>query len=189
MSSSLQPHGMQHTRLPCPSLSPRVCSNSCPLSWWCHPSISSLIAPSPPALKSFPASGSFPVSQIFISGGQSIGASASASFLPMNIQDWFPLGWLVGSSCSPRNSQKSPAPQLKSINSSVFSFLYSPTLTSIHDCGKTIALTIWIFVGKVVSLLFSTLSRFVTAFLPRSKHLLIRRSLNLFMWEIWCSLN
>ena len=93
MSDSLQPHGLQHTRLPCPSPSPRAHSNSCPLSWWCHPTVSSSVVPFPSHLQSFPASGSFPVSQLFVSGGESIGASASASVLPVNIQDWFPLGW------------------------------------------------------------------------------------------------
>ena len=92
MSDSLWPHGLQHAWLPCPSLSPRVCSNSCPLRWWCHPTISSFVIPFSSCLQSFPASGTFPVSQFFASGGQSIGASASASVLPMNIRDWFPLG-------------------------------------------------------------------------------------------------
>ena len=106
---------------------------------------------------------------------QSIGASASAPDLPMNIQGWFPLG-LTGliSLESPSDSQESsPTPQFDSINSSAFSLLYDPTLTSIHDNGKTIALTKQTFVGKVKSLLFSTLSRFDIALLPRSKHLLI----------------
>ena len=88
-------HGMQHARLPCPSSLPRVCSNSCPLSWWCHPTISSSVTPFCSYLQSFPASGSFPMSWPFISDGQSIGASASASVLPMNIQGWFPLGSTV----------------------------------------------------------------------------------------------
>ena len=92
-SNSLQPHGLQHARLSCPSPTPRACSNSCPLSQWCHPTISSSVVPFSSCLQSFPASGSFPVSQHFISGGQSIGVSASASVLPMNIQDWFPWGW------------------------------------------------------------------------------------------------
>ena len=90
MSDSLQTHGLQHTRLPCSSPTPRVYSNSCPLSQWCHPTISSSVIPFPSCLQSFAASGSFPVSQFFPSGGQSIGVSASASVLPMNIQDWFP---------------------------------------------------------------------------------------------------
>ena len=94
MSDSLQPHGLLHARLPCPLLlSPWVCSNSCPLSWWCHPTTSSSVAPFSSCLHSFPASGSCPVSQLFASGGQSIGAAASV--LPMNIQGWFPLG-LIG---------------------------------------------------------------------------------------------
>ena len=93
VSYSLQPHGLQHSRLPCPSPSPRACSNSCPSSWWCHTTISSSVVPFASRLKSFPASGSFQMSQFFTSDGQSIGASASASVLPMNIQDWFPLGW------------------------------------------------------------------------------------------------
>ena len=91
MSDSLQPNGLQHTRLPCPSLSPRVCSNSCPSSWWCHPTISSSVNPFS-CLPSFPASGSFLMSRFFASGSQILGASASASVLPMNIQGWFPLG-------------------------------------------------------------------------------------------------
>ena len=90
VSDSLRPHG--HAKPPCPSLSPRACSNSCPLSWWCHPTISSSVIPFSSCLQSFPALGSFPVSWPFTSGGQRIGASASASVLPMNIQDWFPLG-------------------------------------------------------------------------------------------------
>ena len=89
---SLPPHGLQHTRPPCPSQTPRVYSNSCPLSWWCHPAISSFIVTFS-HLQSFPASGSFQRSQLFPSCGQSIGVSASASVLPMNIQDQFPLGW------------------------------------------------------------------------------------------------
>ena len=93
MSDSLWPHGQQHARLPCPSPTPRACSNSCPLSRWCHLTISSSIIPFSSCLKSFPASGSFPMSQFFASDGQTIGVSASTSVLPMNIQDWFPLGW------------------------------------------------------------------------------------------------
>ena len=88
----LQPHGLQHARLPCPSPSPGVCSNSCPLSQWCHLTISSSVIPFSSHLQSFPASGSFQMSQFFVSGGQSIRVSASASVLEMNIQDWFPLG-------------------------------------------------------------------------------------------------
>ena len=91
MSDSLQPHGLQHTRLPCPSPTPGAYSNLCPSSQWCHPTISSSAVPFSSHLQSFPASGSFPVSQFFTSGGQTIGVSASASILPMNIQNWFPL--------------------------------------------------------------------------------------------------
>ena len=90
---TLRAHGLQPARLPCPSPTPWACSNSCPLSRWCHPTISSSVVPFSFCLQSFPASGSFPMSGLFASGGQSIGASASASVLPMNIQDWFPLGW------------------------------------------------------------------------------------------------
>jgi len=93
ISNSLQPQGLQHARLPCPSPTPGACSNSCPSSQWCHPTISSSVIPFSSCLQSFPASGSFPMSQFFSSGGQSIGASASASVHPMNIQDWSPLGW------------------------------------------------------------------------------------------------
>ena len=93
MSDFLQPHGQQQTRLPCLSSTFGACSNSCPLSRWCHPTISSSVVPFSSCLQSFPASGSFPKSQFFASDGQSIETSASASVLPMNIQDWFPIGW------------------------------------------------------------------------------------------------
>ena len=93
MSDSLQPRRLQHSRPPCPSPTPGVYSNSCPLSQWCHPTISSSALPFSSCLQSFPASQSFQMSQFFTSGGQSIGVSASASVLPMNIQDWFPSGW------------------------------------------------------------------------------------------------
>ena len=90
---TLRPHELQHGRPPCPSPTPRVHPNSCPLSWWCHPIISSSVVPFSSCPQSFPASGSFQMSQLFASGGQSIGVSASTSVLPMNIQGWFPLGW------------------------------------------------------------------------------------------------
>ena len=93
MSDSLQPHEPQHTRPPCPSPTPGVYLNPRPLSWWCHPTISSSVVPFSSCPQSFPASGSFPMSQLFASGGQSIGVSASTSVLPMNTQDWSPLGW------------------------------------------------------------------------------------------------
>ena len=93
VSDSLPPQGLQYARPPCLSPTPGVYSNSCPLSWWCHPTISSSVIPFSSHFQSFPASGSFQMSQLFASGGQSIGVSASTSVLPMNIQDWFPLGW------------------------------------------------------------------------------------------------
>ena len=93
VSDSLQPHGLQHARPPCPSPTPRVYSNPCPLSRWCHPTFSSPVTPFSSRLQSFPASGSFQMSQFFASGGQRIGVSASTSVLPMNTQDWSPLGW------------------------------------------------------------------------------------------------
>ena len=93
MSNSLRPHGLQHARPPCPLLCPRVCSNSCPLNQWCHPTILSSVIPFSSCLQSFPASGSSPMNRFFASGGQSIGTSVSESVLPMNIQDRFPLGW------------------------------------------------------------------------------------------------
>ena len=95
MSDSLQPHRLQHARLPCPSPSSRVCSNSIPSSWWSHPTILSSVVPLSSCLQSFPATGSFPTSRLFPSGGQIIETSASASVLPMDIQGWFPLG-LIG---------------------------------------------------------------------------------------------
>ena len=120
----------------------------------------------------FPSIRVFPMSWLFASGGQNI--RASASVLLMNVQGWFPLG-LTGliSLLSKELLRSSPAPQFKSINSTALSLLYGLTLTSVHDTGKTIALTIKTFDSKVMSLLFNTLSRFVKAFVPRSKHLLI----------------
>ena len=93
VSNSLQSHELQHVRPPCPSPTPGAFSNSHPLSWWCHQTTSSFVIPFSPCIQSFPASGSYPMSQFFASGGQSIGASASALVLPMNIQGWFPFGW------------------------------------------------------------------------------------------------
>ena len=92
MTNFLWPHGLQHAKLPCLSPTPWACLNSSPLSWWCHPTISSSVVPFSSHLQSFPASGSFPKRRLIALGGQSIGASTSASVLPMNIQDWFPLG-------------------------------------------------------------------------------------------------
>ena len=171
----LWPHGLQHARLPCPSPSPRVCSNSCPLSLWCHPVISSSVTPFFSCPQSFPASGSFPVSHLFTSDGQSMGASASASALPRNIQGWFPLGltglisllskWLlrVFSSTTIQKYQFFDTQPFLWSNSHIHTWLLE----------KKIALTIEIFVSKVMSLLYNILSRFVIAFLPRSKYLLI----------------
>ena len=145
----------QHTRLPWPSLFPGVCSKSCPLSQWCHPTISASVIPFSSCLQSFPALGSFPLRRLFPWGDQSIGASASASVLPMNVQ-----GWLIWYPCSPSTIDES-------INSLALSLLYGPTLTSVHNYWKTIALTIQTFLGQVMSLLFNMLSRFVITFLPR----------------------
>ena len=127
LSDSLQPRELRHTRLPCPSPSLRACSNSRPLSHWCRPTISFSIILSSSCLQSFPASGSFPKSQLFASGGQSIGASASASALPMDIQDWFPLGWTGSISLLTQGLASSPTPQFKSMSSSALSLLYGPT--------------------------------------------------------------
>ena len=137
VSNSLRPRGLQHTRLPCPSPTLGACSKSCPLSQWCHPAISSSVVPFSSCLQSFPASGSFPMSQFFASDGQSIGVSASASVLPMYIQDWFPLG-LTGliSLQSKGLSRVFSNTTVRSINSSALSFLYGPTLTFIHDYWK-----------------------------------------------------
>ena len=127
MSNSLQPHGLQNTRLPCPSLSPRVSSNSSPLSWWCYVTISSSASPYSFCLQSFPASKSFPMSQLFASGGQSTGASASASVLPMNIQYWYPLE-LTG---------------LFPLHSKGFSRVFSSTATPEHEFFKSTQSSIW----------------------------------------------
>ena len=136
ISDYLWPHELQHASTPCLSPTPRVHPNLWPLSRWCHPTISSSVIPfSCP--QSFPASVSFPMSQLFALGGHSIRASASASVLPMNVQDWFPFGLTRLISQQSRNSQESsPTPQFKSINSSALSLLHSPTLTSIHDYWK-----------------------------------------------------
>ena len=132
MSDSLWPHGLQHTRPPCPSATPRVYPNSCSLSQWCHPAISSSVVPISSCLQSFPASGSFPMSQFFASGGQSIGVSPSV--LPMNIWDWFPLGWTGWISLQSKGlSRVFSNTTVQNINSSALSLLYGPTVTYIHD--------------------------------------------------------
>ena len=150
LSNSLWHHRLHHARVPCPSLCPRVCSNSCSLSRWCHPTISFSVIPLSSCLQSFPASGSFTMSWLFASGGQRIGASTSASVLPMNIQGWLPLGLAglislqsssvqfrsVAQSCPTLCNPMNCSTQFKSINSSALRLLHSPTLTSIHDHWK-----------------------------------------------------
>ena len=136
MFGFLQPHELQCARLPCPSLSPWVCSNSCSLSQWCHPTTSSSAALFSFCLQSFPASEFFLMNQFFASGGQSI--RASASVLPMNIQGWFPLGLtgLISLQSKGLSRASSPAPQFESINSSMLSLLYGANLTSVHNYWK-----------------------------------------------------
>ena len=136
VSDSLRPHASQHTRPPCPSPSPGVHSDSRPSSQWCHPAISSSVIPFSSWPQSLPASGSFPMSQLFTSRGQSIGVSASASVLPMKSQGWSPSEWTGWISLQSKSQESSPTPQFKSINSLVLSLLHSPTLTSIHDHWK-----------------------------------------------------
>ena len=166
---SLRHHGLQHTRLPCPSPTLGACPNSCPSSWWCHPTILSSVVPLSSCLLSF-LIGLFQ----WVSSSHQV-----AKVLELQLHHWtfhwilrtdFLYNWLVWSPCSPRDSQESsPAPQFKNINSLALNFLYGPTLTSIHDTGKTVTLTRWTFFGKVMSML----SGLVIAFLPRSKRLLI----------------
>ena len=136
MSNSLQPHESQHARPPCPSPTPGTYSNSCPSSWWCHPTISSSVIPFSSRLQSFPGSGSFPVSQLFTSGGQSIGVSASTLVFPMNTQDWSLgcTGWI--SLQSKGLSRVFSNTTAEKHHSSALSFLYSPTLTSKHNYWK-----------------------------------------------------
>ena len=168
MSNSLWPHELQHAKLLCPSLSPWVCSNSCPLSRWCHPTVLSSIVPFSSCLQSSPASGSFPTSRLFTSGGQSIGASASV--LPVNIQDWFPLGWTGLISLLSKGLFKS----LLKHYSSKASILWCSAFFTVElshpymTTFKTIALSKQTFVRKAMSLLFNMLSGFVIAFCPRS---------------------
>ena len=137
MSDSLRPHESQHARPPCPSPTPGVHSDSSPWSWWCHPAISSSVVPFSSCPQSLPESESFPMSRLFPSGGQSIGASASVSVLAMNIQSWFPLGLTVSSPCSLTDSKESSsALRLESMNSLALSRPYSPALTSTRDYWK-----------------------------------------------------
>ena len=170
MSDSLQPHA----RPPCPSPTPRVHPNSCGSSRCCHPTISSCVIPFSFCSQSLQASGSFPMSQLFAWGGWSIWVSASASVLPMNTQDWSPLGWTGWISLQSKGFARvlsNNTFQKHQFFCSAFFIvqLSHPYMTT----GKPVALTRWTFVGKVISLVFNKLSRFVITFLPRSKHLLI----------------
>ena len=179
MSDSLWTHGLQHTRLPCPSPTPEAYSNSCPSRWWCHKTISYSVIPFSSCLQSFPASGTFPVSQFFTSGGQSIGVLASAPDLPMNIQDWSPLGltgWISLQSKGLSRVFSNIQGTLKSLlqhHSSKASILQLSAFFIVQlshpfmTTGKTIALN---FVSRVMSLLFNMLSRLVITFLPRKVH-------------------
>ena len=145
---TLHPHGLQQARLPCPSPTPGVYSNSHPLSWWCHPNISSSVIPFSSRLQSFPASGFFPVSQFFTSSGQSVGVSASASVLPMNIQDWSPLrwtGWIsLQSNGLTRVFSNSKASILRCSAFFIVQLSHPYMIT-----GKTIALTRWTLLAKL----------------------------------------
>ena len=171
MSDSLWPHESQHARPPCPSPTPRVYPNSCPLSWWCHSAISSSVVPFSSNSQSLPALGSFPVSQLFAWG---IGVSASASVLPMNIQDWFPSGWTGWISLQSKGLSR--VFSNTTIQTHQFFGAQLSSKSNSHICTwplENMALTRWTFVGKVMPLLFNMLSRLVIAFLPWSKRLLI----------------
>ena len=138
MSDSLWPHEPQHARLPCPPPTPGAYSNSCPWSWWCHLTMSSSVVPFSSCLQSFPVSGSFPVCQFFTSGGQNIGVSASASVLPMTIQNWFPLGWTGWISLQSKGLSRvfsNTTVQRHQFFGTQLS-LYGPALISIHDYWK-----------------------------------------------------
>ena len=137
MSNSLQPHKLQHVRPLCPSPTPGVHPNPCPWSQWCHPTISPSVGPFTSCLQSFPASGSFQMSHLFESGGQSIGVSVSTWVFPMNTQNWSPLGWTGWISLQFKGlSRIFSNTTVQKHNSLVLSFLHSPTLTSIHDYWK-----------------------------------------------------
>ena len=173
VSDSLWPHGLQNARLPCSSPTPGAYSNSCPLSWWCHPTIPSYVIPFSSRLQSFTASGSFPMSQFFASGGQSwwsfsfsISPSNECSGLISFRMDWLDLFAVQGPLKSLLQHHSSKASIVR--HSTFFTVQLShPYMTT----GKTIALTRQTFVGKVMSLLFNMLCRLVIAFLSRSKHL------------------
>ena len=174
MSDFLWPHELQHARPPCPSPSPGVHSDSCPLSPWCHPAISSSVVPFSSCPQSLPASESFPMSLHFAWGGQSTGVSALASFLPKNTQGWSPSEWTGWISL-----QSKGLSSLLQHHSSKASILRRSAFFTVQlshpyrTTGKTRALTRWTFVGKVMSLLLSMLSKLVITFLPRSKRLLV----------------
>ena len=173
VSDSLWPHGLQHTRPPCPSPTPGAYPNSCPSSQWCHPAISSSVIPFSSCPQSLPASGSFPMSQLFTWGGQSIGVSASASVLPMNTQDWSPL-WTSWISLQSKELTR-VFPNTTAQKHQFFSTQLSLWSKS-HICTWLLEKPqLWLYgpVGKVIYLIFNMLSRFVIVFLPRSKHLLI----------------
>ena len=157
---------------PCPPPSPRACSDSRPLSWWWHPIISSSVVSSSSCPQSFPASGSFPISWLFASGGQSVMASVSTSVLPIDKQGWFPLRLTSLISLLDKGLCLLQHKSLKTsiLQCSAFFMVYSHPYRTTRN---TIALTIQIFVGKVMPLLFNMLSRFVIAFLPRNKCLLM----------------
>ena len=171
MSDSLRCPVLQHTRPPCPSPTSGVYSNSCPLSCWCHPTISFSVVPFSSCLQSFLASGYFQMSHFFASGGQIIGVSASTSILLMNIQDWFPLRWTGWISLQSKGLSRifsnTTVQKHKFFGAQLVVQLSHPYMTT----WKTIAF--WTFVGKVMSLLLNMLSRLVITFLPRSKRLLI----------------
>ena len=175
VSDSLWPHGLQHARPPSPSTTPGVYSNSCPLSWWCHPTISSSVVPFFNHPQSFPASGSSQMSQFFASGGESIEVLVSASVLPMNIQEWFPLEWTGWISLQPKGLSRVFSNTTVQKHRFFSAQLSSQSKSHIHTwlLEKPLALTRWTFVGKVMSLLFNMLSRLVITFLSRSKSLLI----------------
>ena len=166
MSDSLRPHESHHTRPPCPSPTPGVYSNSCPSRWWCHPAISSSVVPFSSCPQSLPASGSFPMSQLFTWGGQSIGVSVSASVLPMNTQDWSPLRWTGWISLQSKGLSRVFSNTTGS-KPSIFQRSAFFTVQLSHPY-----MTRWTFVGNVMSLFFNMLSCLVITFLPKSKHLL-----------------
>ena len=164
MSDSLRPHEWQHTRPSCPSPTPGVYSNSCPPTQWCHPAISSSVVPFSSCPQSLPASGSFPMSQLFTWGDQSIGVSASASVFPMNIQDLSPSGWTDWLDLLAVQGTLKSLLQHHSSKASLFwcSGFFTVQLSHPYTTtGKSKALTRWTFVGKIMSLLFNVLSRYL----------------------------